>query len=124
MADGGANGITDFVLCLKPDLKPVGKAGIWHDNEIGFLLARSCWGQGLAQEALSTIIPYFFSQKAIEVIVADVDPRNKASLGLLRKQGFEVYGEEQNTLCIGGQWVDSTYLKLTKEKWRELHPED
>ncbi|RVX67275.1 hypothetical protein B0A52_09312 [Exophiala mesophila] len=122
------NGVTDFVICLKPDLNPIGKVGVWDKHEIGFLLAQTQWRKGLALEALNAIIPYLFNEKGLKEITADADPRNVACIGLLLKLGFVVSGFCEKTFQVGDEWVDSTYLKLTKEKWEEQEskadPED
>ena len=119
MINSSNNGLTDFVICLKPDNKPIGKIGVWSGDEIGFLLDRSQWHRGLAKEALCGIIQYLFNERKFEAITADVDPRNEASLGILRRVGFEIERIEEKTLEIGGIWVDSAYLQLTKEAWEK-----
>lgn len=119
MSKGDSNGVTDFVICLKPDLNPIGKVGVWEEHEIGFLLPQTQWRKGLALEALKAIIPYLFNERGLKEITADADPRNAACIGLLQKLGFVVSGYCEKTLQVGEEWVDSTYLKLTKEKWRE-----
>lgn len=117
MTVGEQNGVTDFIICLKPDLVPIGKCGIWQGEEIGFMLARAHWRKGLAEESLRAVISYFFSEREMLEIVADVDPRNASSMALLQKLGFEVYDFKERTFQLGDEWVDSSYLKLTKEKW-------
>ncbi len=117
MTQSPENGVTDFVICLKPEHTPIGKVGVWQDQEVGFLLNRSHWGQGLAQEALKAVIPYFFRDRGMVEITADVDPRNAASIGLLQKLGFVAYDFKEKTYEIDGNWVDSTFLKLTRDKW-------
>lgn len=119
MINSPNNGLTDFVICLKPDDKPIGKIGVWSGDEIGFLLDRSQWHKGLAKEALGGIIPFLFEEREFDAITADVDPRNEASLGILKKVGFEIERIEKNTLEVGGVWVDSAYLRLTKERWKK-----
>ena len=34
MVEGDFNGITDFVICLKSDGRPIGKIGVWTGDEI------------------------------------------------------------------------------------------
>jgi len=114
------NGVTDFIVCLKPDLTPIGKVGVWQGEEIGFMLARAHWRKGLAEEALQVVLPYYFNERGMSEIVADVDPRNTSSLALLQKLGFIVYDFKEKTFQIGDQWVDSTFLKLTKERWASI----
>ena len=89
MTDAKQNGVTDFIITLKPDMAPIGKIGVWQGDEIGFLLAREQWGKGLAKEALNGILPYLFGERKFEALTADIDPRNLASRGILEKMGFE-----------------------------------
>ncbi|KAI6355457.1 hypothetical protein MCOR25_008178 [Pyricularia grisea] len=126
------NGVTDFIVCLKtvtpdgqPTLQPIGKAGVWRDQEIGFMIARQFWGQGLATEAVSLVLDHLFfggdggRSLVGDLVVADVDPRNEASLKVLGKLGFVVYDTKEKTFEIGGEWVDSTYLRLGRKTWQE-----
>lgn len=53
-------------------------------------------------------------------ITADTDPRNTASIGLLRKAGFVESGYLERSMRIGGEdgeWVDSLYLRLDRDVW-------
>ena len=99
----------DFIIEL--DGQPIGKLGAWRLPEIGFLLAREHWGKGYAAEALATFIAHAFSGGA-DHLVADVDPRNAASLALLARAGFQETGRATKTWCVGGVWCDSVYLRL------------
>ena len=117
MIDSPGNGVTDFIICLRPSLTPIGKIGVWQGDEIGFLLAREYWGKGLAKEALERIMVHLFEKRQFELLTADTDPRNAASIGLLKKMGFEEYAFKERSFQIGEEWVDSLYLKLERETW-------
>lgn len=120
MINNKQNGVTDFVVCLKAaDNKPIGKIGIWSGDEIGFILHPSHWHKGLAVEAMSRVIPYFFDVRKFESISSDIDPRNQASIGLLKRFGFDEERYEENTFQIGEEWVHSLYMRLTKERFVE-----
>ncbi|WP_284947161.1 GNAT family N-acetyltransferase [Acidisoma cladoniae] len=93
----------------------IGKAGLWKGNEVGVIFARSAWGQGYAQEAMAAVIARGFASH-VEAIVADVDPRNAASLRLLERLGFQQTGDASATFEIDGVWVDSVYLTLTRSR--------
>jgi [ribosomal protein S5]-alanine N-acetyltransferase len=121
MAGSKQNGRTDFIIVVKDGSKAIGKIGVWQDQEIGFLLARDYWGKGLAQEALQAILPHLFERIGFEHLTADIDPRNKASERLLKKVGFEFDGYQERSMQIGDEWVDSQYLKLTKERWMSVN---
>ncbi len=117
MTDSPGNGVTDFIICLKPDLTPIGKIGVWQDEEIGFLLGREHWGKGLAREALEVVMTHLFEERDFELLTSDTDPRNAASIELLKKVGFEEYDFKEKTFQVGEEWVDSLYLKLDRQTW-------
>jgi len=89
----------------------IGKAGLWDNEEIGFILAPDKWGQGLAREALEAVIERARTRGQTR-ITADVDPRNAASIGLLTRLGFVRTGEAKGTTQVGEEWVDSVYFEL------------
>lgn len=66
-------------------------------SEIGYSLARECWGRGLAREAVATLIDHLF-QNGQRRIFADVDPDNAASNRLLEALGFTLEGR------LRGEW--------------------
>lgn len=102
----------DYVI--ERDSRVIGKAGCWRLPEIGYILHPSAWGQGLGQEALEAVIANIFTGRNIPEIVADVDPRNLASLRLLAKLGFMETGRAKRTLLVGDEWCDSVYLALSR----------
>jgi [ribosomal protein S5]-alanine N-acetyltransferase len=101
MIENSGNGVTDFIICIKPTLHPIGKIGIWSGDEIGFILARSHWRQGLMSEALNTVLPYFFHEKGYNAVTADCDPKNVAVRRLFDKFGFVVTGSKEKTFLLG-----------------------
>lgn len=110
-----ANGVLDFVLVLASTGKVIGKVGIWETKncEIGFMLNRSYWGKGYMNEALEVLLPHIWKQ-GIDKMMADVDPRNEASIGLLEKVGFVEYMRQERTIETHLGWCDSVYLSSEK----------
>jgi len=102
----------DFVI--ERDGEVIGKAGCWKLPEIGYILHPSAWGRGYATEALTAVVAHVFANHAIPEIIADVDPRNTASLAVLTKLGFRETGRAERTLQIGNDWFDSIYLVLKR----------
>lgn len=100
----------DFVVVF--DGRVIGKAGFWRFPEVGFIFHPDVWGKGLAREAVSALIDHGFGARGLDEIVADVDPRNAASLRLLAGLGFVETGREANTIQVGDEWCDSVYLRL------------
>lgn len=125
------NGVLDFTVCLleisnhsEPPSSSegqivIGKAGIWNGEEIGFIINKAYCRKGYAFEALSAIMQQYWSTREPEnvdkvTVKADVDPRNKASLHLLDKLGFQVVGHAENTYRTHLGWCDSVYLEAKR----------
>lgn len=100
----------DFIVEL--DGRVIGKTGCWRFPEIGFLIDPAVWGQGYATEALSAFLKRRRELGTPAVIRADVDPRNAASLRLLKRHGFVETARKERTWQIGDEWCDSIYLEL------------
>ena len=98
----------DFIVTL--DGRLIGKLGAWQLSEIGFLLAPAYWNKGYASEAFTAFIARRRALGSTE-LTADVDPRNAASLALLRRHGFIETGRAAATWQIGDEWCDSIYLR-------------
>lgn len=102
----------DYMIEYKGKL--IGKAGCWRMPEIGFILHPDYWGQGFVSEALAAIIPAIFEHFQAPALEADVDPRNAASLAVLKKLGFVETGRAERTMKLGDEWCDSIYLSLKR----------
>jgi ribosomal-protein-alanine N-acetyltransferase len=57
--------------------------------EIGCLLARRSWGQGLMAEALTSVIDLGFATLGLESLRADIDAPNLRSRRLFQRLGFQ-----------------------------------
>lgn len=66
--------------------------GFWRDAvdpEIGWWLARRCWGRGLATEAARVALRDAFERVQLDRIISVAMPENTASTGIMRKLGLE-----------------------------------
>lgn len=102
----------DFAIELEGRL--IGKAGCYRLPEIGFILHPDHWGRGYAREAVAAVIGHVFATRDVEKLVADVDPRNRASLGLLAGLGFTETHRASGTWQVGDELCDSVYLALAR----------
>ena len=80
--------------------------------EIGYILNPDYWGQGLGSEAVAAVTDYGFKKRELPEVTAEVDPRNKASIRLLEKLGFDETGRKSRTIQVGKHWCDSVYHAL------------
>lgn len=102
----------DFVVEL--DGRVIGKAGFWNLPDVGYILHPDCWGQGLAAEAVGAAIDHVFRTREVEILTADVDPDNAASIRLLERLGFIRTGFAERTWNVGGVCKDSLYYALSR----------
>jgi ribosomal-protein-alanine N-acetyltransferase len=63
-----------------------------HIVNIGYLLARSHWGQGLMVEAIQALTTYALGQAGIFRVEATCDVENRPSARVLEKSGFLLEG--------------------------------
>ena len=86
-------------------------------SEIGYLLARDHWGQGIAREAVERVIEHLFAAEGQRRVFADTDPDNLGSRRLLERMGFQLEG------VLRGEWEthigvrDSVIYGLLKDEW-------
>ena len=102
----------DFVIEL--DGAAIGKAGCYRLPEIGYLLHPDHWGRGYAREAMAAVIAHIFATRDVEKLVADVDPRNTPSIGLLLRLGFTETHRARGTWQVGEELCDSVYFALPR----------
>lgn len=117
-----------WAVTLKGHDTMIGKCILFqfnHQNrraEIGYLLNRKYWRQGLMHQALEAIIDFSFNTLDLHRIEADVDKQNTASLGLLEKLGFKREGMFRDRWFVYNEWQDSVMLGLLKQDWQTTRP--
>lgn len=112
-----------FVIVEKNSRQLIGDIGIHFlpsdlfQVEIGCTLDIGYQGKGFATEALDQTINFLFGELKKHRITASIDPRNKASIGLMERLGFRLEAHFRQSLWIGGEWVDDLVYALLKEEW-------
>jgi len=67
-------------------------------TEVLFALRWDHWRNGYASEAARALLQVRFDELAPEQVVATVEPSYRASVAVLRRQGFVLEGSFQHTL--------------------------
>ncbi|MBL7807125.1 MAG: GNAT family N-acetyltransferase [Saprospiraceae bacterium] len=96
-------GLGVFVAVLKENGAFAGYCVARHVNfdseqqefEIGYTFLKDYWGLGLASELVPPLCHYCFTQTKAPYLVAFTDPENMASQRVLRKNGFELFGQRK-----------------------------
>jgi len=116
-SDGQGNSMC-WAVTLQGQDEMIGKCILFqfspanHRAEIGFILNRKYWRQGLMCQALEAVIDFAFTTLKLHRIEADVDPENAGSLRILEKLGFEREGLFRDRWLLYDEWVDSVMLGL------------
>ncbi|HEX4871903.1 MAG TPA: YiiD C-terminal domain-containing protein [Nevskiaceae bacterium] len=98
-------------LARREDDRLVGTAQLFRYEpsaaraELGYVLGRAGWGQGLMQEALSALLTAAFAS-GLARIEAEVDPHNRRSLATLQALGFSCEGLRRQRWRRHGQPLD------------------
>jgi len=78
--------------------KLIGTCGFHHISayaqqaEIGYTLSKAYWGQGLATEAIRTVLDFAFKKALLQRVTARITPDDIASARVLQKLGFRLSG--------------------------------
>ena len=84
------------------------------EGELGFVLARSAWGQGLMTEATRAFVDLVLNITSLDHIVSSALPTNAASLRVQEKVGFIVTGEKTADAPARGGPVQMTTTLLKR----------
>ncbi|HLZ82460.1 MAG TPA: GNAT family protein [Caulobacteraceae bacterium] len=82
--------------------------------EIGFTIAPAHQRQGFGKAAVIALIDYLFTVLGKHRVIASVDPRNEASMALLRKVGMRQEAHFRQSLLWQGEWVDDVVFALLR----------
>ena len=103
----------DFIIEINGHA--AGKVGAYRLPEFGYILHPDFWGQGYASEALSAFLSHLWRMRLdVVVLTADVDPRNTASIRLLKRHGFHETGRAERTFETHIGWCDSIYFAISR----------
>lgn len=108
-----ANTSIHWAITRKGDDRFIGLIGFWrivkeHDlGELGYMLARAHWGQGLTSEAIAAVLPVGFGTLGMHRVEAITRPVNRASIRALEKNGFVQEATLRDAVFFNGAFHDS-----------------
>jgi ribosomal-protein-alanine N-acetyltransferase len=82
------------------------RRGVAQCATLGYWIGEPYARSGYMSRALALLLPHAFSALALHRVEAACLPRNKASIALLEKVGFEREGYARAYLQIAGRWED------------------
>lgn len=112
---------TQYAFVITYDDKVIGSISVFRkDNvhkltaELGYYIAESYWGRGIATLAVKQICAYAFENTDIVRIFAEVYAHNKASCRVLEKAGFQFEGVLHQNVVKNGQIIDTMMYAMLR----------
>ncbi|MGF6493515.1 RimJ/RimL family protein N-acetyltransferase [Luteibacter sp. 621] len=87
--------------------------------EFGVSLRPDRQGNGYAREAMAAMLDLAFGEWSYRRTVGSVDPRNVASIALLRSLGFRQEAHHVESYFFRGEWVDDVIYAMLDREWRQ-----
>lgn len=114
---------TDFGLIYRDSGKFIGTCGYTsfdqetNTAEIGYVLSKDYWGQGLAAEAARCVMEFGFDTFGLDGYCAKCIEGNDASMRVMQKLGMSFEGIYKNGMFIKGSYKTIIVYNVTKEKY-------
>lgn len=101
--------------------------GSLRGAHVGYWVARSAAGRGVAPTAVAMVMDYAFTELKLHRLEVNIRPENTASTRVAEKLGLRVEGLRKKYLHIDGSWADHVAYAITVEecpqgmmnRWRE-----
>ncbi len=113
-----------FALALKENKKVIGSIGIekisidfgepyssLRGREIGYVLSKDYWGQGLMPEAVTRVMEYCYQELNCEFLQCTHDFENDQSKRVIKKVGFQYLQDFEHTGKDGIMHSFKAYIK-------------
>jgi ribosomal-protein-alanine N-acetyltransferase len=91
---------------------------------LGYAVGKRYAGRGYMREGLELVLKIAFEDLGLDLIEANIQPGNRASIALARGAGFVRETGPPRYLKISGQWRDHDRWVLSGERWRALRREE
>ena len=85
--------------------------------EIGWTLHPDFAGRGYATEAARAVLRLAFDELKLHRVIAELDPRNDASIALCRRLGFREEAFFVRDLWFKGDWADTGMYAILRDEW-------
>lgn len=116
-----------YAILYKENNNVIGSVGLHDRNrldypdkiqkEIGYVLSKSYWGQGLMSEAVNEVIKYCFNDLNLDILWCGHFDFNERSKRVVEKSGFKFYKNEKYEAKLLNKTFNSLLYILTKEDY-------
>jgi RimJ/RimL family protein N-acetyltransferase len=86
-------------------------------GEIGWTLHPDFTGRGYAAEAARAVLRLAFEELELHRVIAELDPRNNASIALCKRLGLREEAFFVKDLWFKGDWADTGMYAILRDEW-------
>jgi RimJ/RimL family protein N-acetyltransferase len=103
----------ELAIVLKAEQRLIGGVGMRIKNpahreaDIGYVLNRRYWNQGIMTEAARAMLHFGFGELGLHRIYATCDAQNSASAKVMQKLGMQYEGRMRQNIFEKGRWRDT-----------------
>jgi RimJ/RimL family protein N-acetyltransferase len=90
-------------------------------GEIGWSLHPDFAGKGFASEAANAVLDIAFRTIRFHRVIAELDPRNGASIALCKRLGMREEAFFVKDLWFQNDWGDTGMYAILRDEWEALH---
>jgi ribosomal-protein-alanine N-acetyltransferase len=108
--------VTDGSIVGAMSLSQIFRGG-FQNAYLGYYVGASYANQGYMTEALELLLRYAFKQLKLHRLEANIQPRNVASIALVKRAGFRKEGYSRRYLKISKRWQDHERWAILAEDW-------
>ena len=119
-------------LCLAAELAATGQLVgdctlFWlsrahQQGEIGFIFHPAFQGRGLATEAAAALLRLGFEGLGLHRIIGRCDGRNRASAGVMERNGMRREAHLIENEFVKGEWTDELIYAILQREWEGSAP--
>jgi ribosomal-protein-alanine N-acetyltransferase len=91
--------------------------GAFESAYLGYYALAPHAGRGYMTEALALALDRAFGELALHRVEVNIQPRNRRSLDLVERAGFEREGYSRRYVRIAGRWRDHVRFAMLAEDW-------
>jgi ribosomal-protein-alanine N-acetyltransferase len=116
-----------YLSATRPDERIVGLGQVtvhsrtWRCAEIGYTVHPEHWGRGYGTQIARLAVDFAFGELGMHRVEATCDPRNTASVRILRRIGMTHEGTLRHTMELRDGWRDSHVFSVLEDEWSRTH---
>jgi ribosomal-protein-alanine N-acetyltransferase len=129
VADAARSDFVAMLVCRLEDDAIVGffnlssiMVGTQRSAYLGYAVGRRHARRGYMRDGIELVLHHAFVVMHLDLVEANIQPANHASIALARGAGFGLDGAQPRYLKIAGQWRDHDRWVITAQAWLARNP--